>query len=147
MKKRITLLFLAIALTACGTRQSPNALIVVKYKELKIPKNASTLLVPDANKHSLGYQSAQDAVTESIKLEDDDEKTNKSIIKLWAIKKINPSIKDEINNLVKSKTIVDTKKEEKRIANNKKNGVSVTKGETPGQNINVEEFGIDQLFN
>ena len=145
MKKRITLLLLSIALTACGTRQSPDALMVIKYNELEIPKSTSILPVPDANKHNLGYQSAQDAVAKSIKLEGD-EKTDTDIIKLWAIKKVNPSIKDEINNLVKSKTIVDTKKEEKRIASNKKNGVSITKGETPRKNINVDKFGINKFL-
>ena len=54
MKNRITLLLLAIALTACATRQSPNELIVEKYEKLKIPKKTITLPVPTSKKRSLG---------------------------------------------------------------------------------------------
>ena len=136
MKKYITLLLLASALTACGTRQSPNELIVVKYKELVIPKNTLTLPEPDESRHNLGYKSAQDTIAQSINLKTGG-KTDKDILKLWDIKKVNPSIKNEINNLKQSKNVVDIEKEKERITNNKKNNVSITKGKTPGKDLNI----------
>ena len=68
---------------------------------------------------------------------------DKDILKLWAIKKSDPSIKEDVNNLENSQAIVDTEKEEKRITDNKKNGVNITTRETPGKNMNAKSFSIN----
>ena len=145
MKKYSVLLLAVLMLSACSGRNTPDALTVVKYKKIVVPQNTTSLPVPNANAKALGYQSAQQSVKLSIKLQDSNHKDN-SILQAFKIRPVHASIRDNINALKNVTVIVDTKKEEARIADNKKAGRKITDGRTPTHNIGSKKSGIDELF-
>ncbi len=146
MKKTIIILCIATILNACTERQAPDELKIVKYQKLELPQDFSSLPIPEKNKKSLGYQEAQKTALKTLNYKTTKNK-NAEILTAFKIKKASKTIRIDVDSLPSEDIIVDAKKENERIKNNKKAKRKITDGRTPTKRLNKSKSGFDELFN
>ena len=141
--KYLLLLLMGFAISACGERNSPDELQVVKYKPIVMPKKL-VLVKPDSSFKSLGYQESR-TIIKNLQGNPQSNRLDLAILNKFKINEIDNSIRDKMKTATGDNIILNIKKEKERIAENKKSGKKITAGKTPQVNERFIKSGIDEL--
>lgn len=140
-------------LSACGSRTVPDELAVVIYKPLENPPYLS-LPTPVTDGISRGYESARSQVLRTADLavygmasDGADTQISPQILSVLKLDTVDMAIDKTLQNPLGDRVVVLIKKEQARLADNKRRGVRLSDGDVPRIKYKRTRSGTDTLFN